>query len=477
MRRLAALPGWIAALGFLALALATVWVRTFPAAWAPISQVYNEGWNAYHAVAAVTGGVLYPPPESFVFNNYPPLSFYLVGWAGELAGNPLTAGRILASAGLVASALFIGIAAFRLGAGALGGVAAAATAGVLSAALYIGYVGMNDPQWLGHALMSAGLAVFVARRPGRGSDALAAVLMVAAGMVKHNLLPVPLAATLWLLLEDRARLLRWIAFAALAVLVALAATYALHGAAAFASILAHERVTVLHRAVEFGRLIFAPLLPLAWVACAVAWMAATQPAARLALLYLLIAAATGLGSLTGEGVWWNAAFDTVLALSLAGGLAVGWIGRLPATAAARGAAASLAVLALLLPFARTAEGGIWAAIQYRRDLPARAAQEGALVRAIAAVPGPVSCDELPACFWAGKPFLLDPFNAEQRAKRLPEARAALGRMMEQGAFGALQLNADGKGTLSRLVDLAAPDLPQHWQAQPMPGGGKVLERP
>ena len=85
MTRLAALPGWIAATGFLALALATVWVRTFPAAWAPISQVYNEGWNAYHAVAAVTGGVLYPPPETFVFNNYPPLSFYLVGWAGALA--------------------------------------------------------------------------------------------------------------------------------------------------------------------------------------------------------------------------------------------------------------------------------------------------------------------------------------------------------------------------------------------------------
>src|SRR5437868_11040222 len=38
----------------------------------------NEGWNAAHALALLAGHGLYPPPQSLMVNNYPPLSFYLV---------------------------------------------------------------------------------------------------------------------------------------------------------------------------------------------------------------------------------------------------------------------------------------------------------------------------------------------------------------------------------------------------------------
>src|SRR5690606_12094884 len=37
-----------------------------------------------------------------------------------------------------------------------------------------------------------------------------AALMVAGGLVKHNVLALPLATTLWLALEDRRALLRWL---------------------------------------------------------------------------------------------------------------------------------------------------------------------------------------------------------------------------------------------------------------------------
>ena len=41
----------------------------------------NEGWNAYHALAAMSGQALYP--HDLMVNNYPPLSFYVVGAAGQ----------------------------------------------------------------------------------------------------------------------------------------------------------------------------------------------------------------------------------------------------------------------------------------------------------------------------------------------------------------------------------------------------------
>src|SRR5437762_810218 len=68
-------------------------VRTIPLR---VSLDANEGWNAYHAVAAFGGG-LYPRQPQFFFNNYPPLSFYLVGAAGRWIGDPIVAGRLVAS--------------------------------------------------------------------------------------------------------------------------------------------------------------------------------------------------------------------------------------------------------------------------------------------------------------------------------------------------------------------------------------------
>ena len=475
MSRIAWLPGWIVAIAVCLVDLAIVVGRTSTDAFAHVSKIPNEGWNAYHAVAAMTGGVLYPPPGSFVFNNYPPLSFYIVGLAGQVVGDPIAAGRILSAFGLIAASVAIGVAAFRLGAGALGAVAAAGMAGLLGAGLYPGYVGTNDPQWFGHALMITGLTLFVAKRPSLAVDIAACVLMVAAGLIKHNLVPVPLAATLWLLVHDRARLRRWVAIGAVLAGLALAALFAAYGGAVFDSVLHHERIVAVRRIFEFRRVIFVPLLPMAWIACAILWMAMTQPAARLAALYLLIAATTGIAALAGEGVWWNAAFDTVLALALAGGLVVGWIARL--APASRGLAATLAVLALVMPFARVAEAGVWAMIQFRRDMPALEAQGAATVRALAAEPGPVSCEALALCFWAGKPFLLDAFNADQRARRRPEAKAALREAMEAGRLGALQLPASGAGDLWRLVRLVAPEIPQRWAAHPLPNGGTLLVPP
>src|ERR1700716_1241342 len=63
----------------------------------------DEGWNAYLQSRAVSGEALYPASDSFLINNYPPLSFYLIGGLGALLGDNIVAGRIVS----LASFLFL----------------------------------------------------------------------------------------------------------------------------------------------------------------------------------------------------------------------------------------------------------------------------------------------------------------------------------------------------------------------------------
>src|ERR1700761_9331649 len=110
-----------------------VWRAQFP-----IEIVDNEGFNAYHADAAVSGGPLYPSPGTLIVNNYPPLSFYALGWLGKGFGAPLCAGR----AGAAFSGFWF--------------VATMARS-------YNRYVGMNDPQLAAQLIMVAALSWFLSR--------------------------------------------------------------------------------------------------------------------------------------------------------------------------------------------------------------------------------------------------------------------------------------------------------------------------
>ena len=90
------------------------WVLYVIAAWSFAWPVYraflnveiqnNEGWNAYFADAAMGKVPLYPSPDQFITNNYPPLSFYIVGLVGRLVGDPVLAGRLLSLVAVVAIA-------------------------------------------------------------------------------------------------------------------------------------------------------------------------------------------------------------------------------------------------------------------------------------------------------------------------------------------------------------------------------------
>ena len=93
------------------------WALFVIAAWSFAWPVYraflnveiqnNEGWNAYFADAAIGKVPLYPSPGQFITNNYPPLSFYIVGLVGRLVGDPVLAGRLLSLVAVIAIATAI----------------------------------------------------------------------------------------------------------------------------------------------------------------------------------------------------------------------------------------------------------------------------------------------------------------------------------------------------------------------------------
>src|SRR5438046_2225132 len=83
--------------------------------WWPISRIpvhyaidYNEGLSSYRVQGAVSGPPLYGTRPTFVYNDYPSLSFHLIGWLARTADDVNLTGRW---ASLLAYLLIAGFAA------------------------------------------------------------------------------------------------------------------------------------------------------------------------------------------------------------------------------------------------------------------------------------------------------------------------------------------------------------------------------
>ena len=409
---------------------------------------YNEGWNAYFdsRAAGLDAGALYPS-DGLVFNNYPPLSFYLVGALGRtVVGDMIVAGRIVATASLLASAALVGLCVRRLGGTTGASLAASGLLLLFAATFFREYVAMDDPQWLAHALMLGGLAVLLRHQAeGRfpaGRLVAAALLVAAGGFVKHSLVGLPLAATLWLALVRPRAAATWLAAALGWVAAGLLATALLHGPEAFASVLGHRRVFQATRLVRaLGAL--APFLPMLGVAV-LAWRRRRRPVdppMLFAALFVAISLATGIVQRLGEGVNFNAHFEALAALCLATGLAMSRAGAAgPATRARTPGPAALAVLAAL-PALALAPWTLARSWDQAAGSLARARSWEPMVARIRAAPGLAGCEMPSLCFWAGKPFAVDQFNLKQSvATGQPIVR--FDTLARTQAFGAFEYSRD-----------------------------------
>ena len=391
---------------------------------------YNEGWNANLDTRAVTPGAgpLYPGPDSFIFNNYPPLGFFIVGAAGRALGDMIMAGRIIALAALLCSAGFIGLSIRRLGGTTRASLAAGLLLVVFVCDYYRTYVAMDDPQWLAHSLMLGGLALLlrggVAQLRAGGTPAwqvaAAALLMVTGAFVKHNLVALPVGVTLWLLWLNRRAALVWCVTGVVALAAGLGIAEAMFGHAVFDDVLHHRRIFRVHLLV-YSASRLAPMLPMAVVACIGVRRRTIGDGAVLVALFGGIALVTGIVQRMGEGVYYNAHFETLIAACLGFGLALSVAFAKPPG----GAAPSrniwfkrLVAPSVLLVFALTPVIGAtpWHVPIEWHDVTERHAREAAwqpVIARLAAANGPVGCILMSVCTWAGKPSGVDLFNMTQ----------------------------------------------------------------
>ncbi len=450
---------WLLAVLAASLALALLLARGW---WLPVRAPLdvNEGWNAIQAMRAWAWGGLYPDPDALTGNNYPPLSFYLVGGLGRIVGDDVIAGRIVALLAEVTTGAAVYAIVARLTRSRQWAWVGLLLFVGLAATILRRYTLMNDPQWLALAATSQALSLIVrpsARRIPIVAVAWAAALTVAGMFIKHNVVAIPIAITGWLWFRDRRALAVWCGIGAGLTGIALAAIYARWGTAPFIGTFGESRQYSLHRMVAKGGADLLALLPVLIAAAPRRPLAA--PNAILPALLVVIAVTIGLIERSGDGVDINAWFDAVVALAIA----------VPVASAADPALARIRLALSLLPILCLAPFAMRDDVTEIVTRNAEAHRWASLIAGVAGARGPVACGDQAICYWAGREAGLDFFMANQRllARRGQTVRIAI----ERRQFALIEMRSDGTGGPS---DLLRPLIWVHYRPQFTSGDRELL---
>jgi hypothetical protein len=390
------------------------------------SRDHNEGWNALLATRALQGLPLYFPSSALTRNDYPPLSFELIGLVARGLGvaDVLFLGRIVAFLSLVVCSVLVFVVARGFGASPAAASLGAAYLLAEIGANHDGYVAMDDPQWLAHAFQLGGLALLVrARAPA--ANAAGAALVVLALSIKHTLVALPLAVALSL--WDETRRPRPLLLGALAGIGATAWLCARHMPLLLHSLLL-PRGYVPFDVLRFGArqaLYLAPPALAFWLTRRSAQVG--RSSRRFVVAYGSVAFVLGAVLVGGVGVDMNSFFDAKIAAGLAAALSAD---------ALSGTVPRLGVLAIVLIATPVTLGE-------QRERRAHAAREqlpnARTIERLRASPAPALCWDLALCYWAGQPFVFDKFTTRQRQAAGELPLDALARALAEARFSAVQL--------------------------------------
>ena len=404
----------------------------------------NEGWNAMQSMRAFDGKALYPSLDALTANNYPPLSFYIVGSLGQILGDNIVAGRIvsLVSQALTGAAIYAALG--RLTANSLWPRIGMLLFWGFGATMLRHYTAMNDPQWLADAAMSWALVLVLPSPSGKRAPDVAVVtaacLTVIGLMTKHNVVAIPVAIMIWLWLTNRRALLIWCFSGTLAASAACGTLLALWGTAPFADIFGATRSYSLSRMLlKGGQDIFA-ILP-GIIGCLGLWRIRAQPSAMVPLLLLAVSVPLGVIQRSGDAVNVNAFFEAVIAISIA----------IPVACAANPALANRTLALAALPVLCLAPFAAVDAVRLMLNRGTAVQLWSGLAARLAEAPGPVACDDQSACYWARRDASMDVFSLKQRLLK-GDADVVRTAIREQ-RFTVIELRT---GDTSWHVDLLRP---------------------
>jgi len=413
----------------------------------------TEAWNAYFQDAAASGQTLYPLPDQLIGNNYPPLSFYVIGNLGRVFGDNLFVGRAVSIVALICLSVEIFFAVRILAGGVIGAAIGALWYAAMMAHSSELYIGTNDPQLAGEAIMGAALVWFLARdRDGKSAQA-PLLLMVVAGFWKHNVIAIPLTAIAWLLLRDGRQALRPVLVSAAAVAGGLLLCTATFGRQFLQDLFATREYAWAHVVGHIGHLQWSALALVIWGGWA--WSARASRAARFTTLHVGAGFLACVGQWLGHGVGRNAEFDLIIALGIGIGVAFERIETsLLAMRIGVDHSRDLLLVILVLRLVVSDRQGsalVLLSPQFRSFLHVEQQTVRDEAVQVAAMPGDVSCTNKVVCRAAGKPFVVDEFKMEElvaTGKATPAGISALLRDRHIDVF------ISDRKTLANSVDTA-----------------------
>jgi len=377
----------------------------------------NEAWNAYSSDAAFQGAKLYPASDELTTNNYPPLSFYIVGSAGALVGDTVFAGRWISLIAIGMIAVGVGFTIRQLGgsrmAAGIGGLYFVGT----FCRFFTMYAGMNDPQLLAHAMMVFGFVAFLKAVERDRGYFWPIFLMVVTGFVKHNIVTMPVVAFLWLGIQHPKRFLPNAAVAVSLIAAGFAVCRAAYGPDFFPNMLAPRKYSLCLMLIFVGHLQFVAVGLIGWLCVGIPLR--RDPTVKLCNMLVAVALGMFLLQKSGEGLGENAQFDLIIAVSIAVGVA---FARTSDTPVAKRIPAERLRFALLLaivirllaceqiePVRLVFDSG------FRREIAERTQIMKDCIGEVRNVPGKVMAPPI-LTYRAGKPFVVDSFNLDQRIK-------------------------------------------------------------
>jgi hypothetical protein len=451
---------------FTTLVAALTLVRLASLAGLEISRNYNEGWNAYHALAAMGGGALYPRPPSLFINNYPPLSFFVAGAIGKLTGGDLiVVGRILSLLNTLVASWAVFAIARALRTTRIEALFAASLflAKLLAAS---NYVGINDPQMLGHALGCLGFLAVVAGPRTQRSLVLGALLLTLAVFVKHMLVIQPIALVIWLAIYDWRAALRLVVFGLLFGLVGLLLSRIALGVDLVQMLFTARtyRLDWIEQSLwDFLLVSFAPL------GAGLALLFSRDKHGVLCGLYTVLAVIIGLGFDGGAGVGRNALFDAAIGGALSAGLLAHHLYR-----RARPLPLLFALACLVPPgiaVLQKAEPAWLTEDFWLKPMAASAQDASADIAFIRQQPGPAMCEKLSFCFWAGKKAQVDAFNWIEAVRAGKRDERDLVRLIDARYFSTVELGVQPRIDALPAVKAA---LARNYRTHNANGYGSIL---
>jgi len=433
---------------------------------------YNEGWNAFYSQKAIQGQAIYSLATEWTTVNYPPLSFYINGFFGLLLGDIVLAGRLLSFLSLIA--ITVGVAYF------IGRKSKQFFAPIYAGLICIGsfaaftthYVGMFDPQMLGHAFTFMALLFYLSNKNILDSTfkiLIVAVFCVLGLFIKHSIVALPFAIGLDILIQSRKKFLLWWAFCLAATMVLVLFTTLMDGKG-FLPQLAFPRRLFLSKAIidtaRFGLKIVIPLLIIfPWLIHRIKGYPI-----RVISIYFGLGLIFGIYMSGGYGSDVNMFFDCIIALSLLIGLFLAELNGKEISGLYLNKTVSLVVpifllsgliLMVFLKFSRIGSPnelryGIWRPGIYK---VLQAAQDNHRADAsfIRRQEGPILSENLFLCFISGKEFVFDPFFVGEAIIKGKIDETELLKNIESGFFKVIQLEAGIPQTI-RAINSYGPVL-------------------